>query len=70
MATQYDAVVDAQVVEAAVVSADPGRVVTVVFVNQTTTSTRVEGPKIDQSRVRMTLREVDGEWLVERVDAL
>jgi hypothetical protein len=30
----------------------------------------VEGPKIDQSRVRMVLRRVDGDWLVERVDAL
>jgi hypothetical protein len=30
----------------------------------------VEGPKIDQSRVRMSLRRDGGEWLVERVDAL
>jgi Mce-associated membrane protein len=70
VAEQYDAVVEADVVEAAVVSADPDRVVTVAFVNQTTTSTRVEGPKIDQSRVRMSLRKVDGTWLVDQVNAL
>ena len=70
VAEQYDAVVEADVVEAAVVSATPDRVVTVAFVNQTTTSTRVEGPKIDQSRVRMSLREVDGEWRVDQVSAL
>lgn len=70
VAEQYDAVVEADVVEAAVVSATADRVVTVAFVNQTTTSTRVEGPKIDQSRVRMSLRKVDGEWRVDQVNAL
>lgn len=70
VAEQYDAVVDAAVVEASVVSAEPERVVVVAFVNQTTTSTRVEGPKIDQSRVRMVVRDVDGTWLVQEVKAL
>jgi Mce-associated membrane protein len=70
VATEYDAVVQAEVVEAGVVSTEPDRAVVVVYVNQTTTSTRVEGPKIDQSRVRMVLRHVDGDWLVDRVDAL
>ena len=70
VAEQYDTVVEAEVVEAAVVQAEPDRVVTVVFLNQTTTSTAVEGPRVDQSRVRMGLRKVDGEWRVHRVDAL
>lgn len=70
VAVQYNAVVKADVVEAAVVSASPNRVVTLTFVNQTTTSTRVQGPKIDQSRVRMSLRRVEGTWLVDQVQAL
>ncbi len=70
VAEQYDAVVEAEVAEAAVVSASPDEVVTIVFVNQTTTSTRVDGPKIDQSRIRMVLRPVDGRWLVQEVRAL
>ncbi len=70
VAEQYDAVVQAEVVEAAVVSARPDEVVAIVFINQTTTSTRVDGPKIDQSRVRMTLRPVDGQWRVADVRAL
>jgi Mce-associated membrane protein len=70
VATQYDAVVQAEVVEAAVVSVSPSRLTALVFLNQTTTSTRVEGPKIDQSRVRMHLVERDGTWLVSKVDAL
>ena len=43
------------------------RVVVLLFVDQTTTSTRLEGPKVDLNRVRMTLVDrVDGEWLVEQ----
>ncbi len=70
VAEQYDTVVAADVVEAGLVSAEPDRAVAVVFINQTTTSTRIEGPRIDQSRVRMSLRLVDGEWLVDDVRAL
>jgi Mce-associated membrane protein len=70
VATQYKAVVKAEVIASSVVSVKADEVVTLLFVNQTTTSTRVEGPKIDQNRVRMTLTKVDGEWKVSRVDAL
>lgn len=70
VAQQYQAVVKADVREAGVVQASPGRVVVIVFVNQTTTSTRVTGPRVDQSRVRMTLKNQGGKWLVEQVDAL
>ncbi len=70
VATQYKAVVVADVVESAVVGASPREVTTVVFLNQATTSTQVEGRKIDQSRVRMVLVKVDDRWLVSRVDAL
>ncbi|MGH3449816.1 MAG: hypothetical protein ACRDQW_03635, partial [Haloechinothrix sp.] len=70
VAKEYKAVVKAEVVASSVVSAQPGEVVTLMFINQTTTSTRVEGPKIDQNRVRMTLTKVDGEWKISKVDAL
>ncbi len=69
-AVQYHAVVEATVKAASVVSASPSRVVVLLFVDQTTTSTRVPGPKTDQSRVRMTLVETHGTWLVSAVDAL
>jgi Mce-associated membrane protein len=70
VATRYQAVVSARVNEAGVISAGPDEVVVLVFLNQVTTSTRVEGEKIDQSRVRMRLVERGGDWLVDRVDAL
>jgi len=70
VATQYQAVVQAQVVEAAVVQASRDTSTILVFINQATTSTRVQGQKIDQSRVRMQLRRINGSWLVDRVEAL
>jgi hypothetical protein len=39
-------------------------------VNQVTTSSLAAAPKVDLSRVGMTLRHVNGHWLVSRVDAL
>jgi Mce-associated membrane protein len=68
VAVQYQAVVKADVREAGVIEASPGHVLTMIFLNQTTTSTRVQGPKIDQNRVRLGLRLVGGKWLVDRVE--
>lgn len=70
VAEQYDAVVVAEVIEAAVIDAEPDEVIAMVFLNQATTSTRVEGQQVDQSRVRMRLVARDGLWLVEKVAAL
>jgi len=69
-AEQVKAVVQADVAASSVVRAEPNRVVVLVFVNQTTTSTRLDGPKVDLNRVRLTLDRVGGEWLVSRVVAL
>jgi Mce-associated membrane protein len=70
VAKQYKAVVKANVVSAGVVRATPRTVVTVVYVNQVTTSTRVTGEKVDLSRVRMTLQRSGDRWLVTAVNAL
>lgn len=70
VATRYKAVVRADVVNAGVVTASPNTVVTIVYVNQVSTSTRVTGQKLDLSRVRMTLQRVGGRWLVSSVQAL
>jgi len=81
LASKTQATVVARVVDAGVVEASADRVVVLVFVNQTTTSNRLDGPKTDLTRVRMTMvraAEADqgGEqgavagWLVAKVDAL
>jgi Mce-associated membrane protein len=69
-AEQYKVVVKAEVTGASVVRASEHKVVALLFVDQTTTSTRLEGPKVDLNRVRMTLVEKDGKWLVSELDAL
>ncbi|HEY8454186.1 MAG TPA: hypothetical protein VIL34_01215 [Actinopolymorphaceae bacterium] len=69
-ATKTHAVVEADVRAASVISASPARVVTLLFVNQRTTSNRVSEPRTDLNRVRITVVRVDGRWLVSDVDAL
>jgi Mce-associated membrane protein len=69
-ATQVHAVVKAEVAASSVVRASQNRVEVLLFVNQTTSSTRVDGPKVDLNRVRFTLDRVGGEWRVSKVVAL
>lgn len=69
-AEQYHVVVKAEVASQSVVSATADQVVVLLFVNQTTTSTRLDGPRVDLNRVRLTLVKVDGRWLVNKVVAL
>jgi Mce-associated membrane protein len=69
-AEQYHVVVKAEVASQSVVSASAHQVVVLLFVNQTTTSTRLDGPRVDLNRVRLTLVKVDGRWLVNKVVAL
>lgn len=54
----------AQVVAAAVVAAAPGEVTTLLYLNQTTQSAASPAPTISGSRVRLTMTEVAGRWLV------
>lgn len=70
VAVENKAVVVASPVSQALSRATPGQVVALVFVNQVTTSTKVQGQKVDQSRVRMTLVQRGDRWLVSKVEAL
>jgi Mce-associated membrane protein len=69
-ATQYKAQVKAEVISLGVVDARADQVVVIAFVDQTTTSSRLAGPKVDANRVRLTLVPVRGQWKVSAVDAL
>ena len=69
-AEQVKAVVTAEVVSSSVDRADENRAVVLLFVDQTTTSTRVDGPQVDLNRVRMRLVRSGGQWLVSGADAL
>jgi Mce-associated membrane protein len=54
----------AEVAAASVVSAERRRVVTLLFVTQTTQSKALKEQRLDGSRLRVTLSEVDGRWLI------
>jgi Mce-associated membrane protein len=71
VATKNAAVVKASVSAAGVVRAGTDRVVVLAFVNQTTTSSRLQRPQVDQNRVELTMvRRDDGRWLVAAVKAM
>lgn len=70
VATDTKATVVAEVAAAGVEQASAHQVVVVLFVNQTTTSSRLQRPQVDQNRVEMTLVERDGRWLVSQVRGL
>jgi Mce-associated membrane protein len=69
-AEQVEAVVTAEVASSSVVQAGENRVVVLLFVDQTTTSNRLDGPKVDLNRVRMTMARTGGEWKIAGIDAL
>ncbi|MET7512722.1 hypothetical protein ABZS88_04460 [Streptomyces sp. NPDC005480] len=76
-ARKYHGVVKATVTQpaggtpaASVVSATPDRAVILLFVNQVTKSTQVQGSRVDLNRVRMTLTRTGRGWKVSGVDAL
>ena len=69
-AGQVHAVVRAEVAASSVVRATADQVVVLLFVDQTTTSTRLQEPKVDLDRVRITLQPRAGRWLVSGVSAL
>lgn len=64
------AVVQATVGAAAVVRASGAEAVVLLYVDQITVRGVRPQARIDQSRIRMTLRLVGSEWLVSRVEAL
>jgi Mce-associated membrane protein len=66
-APKVKAVVEAQVRASGVVHADADRVDVLLFVNQTTTSTANDEPQTALNRVRMTMQEQDGTWLVDDI---
>lgn len=62
-AKQQQITTRADVVESAVVSAEPDRVVTLLFVNQTTAAGG-QGARVTGNRVRIELTKIGDRWLV------
>jgi len=70
LAVQNKAMVVAKVSKVSVMST-PGQadVKILAFVDQSTTSVKLQRPQIDQNRVILTMSQVDGRWLVSKVEA-
>ncbi|MBB2989535.1 Mce-associated membrane protein [Mycolicibacterium iranicum] len=56
------------VVDSAVQSASKDKVVVLLFVDQSVTNTAVPDPRIDRSRVKMTMEDIDGRWRASKVE--
>ncbi|BBX30110.1 Mce protein [Mycolicibacterium alvei] len=56
------------VIDAAVRSTDDDRVEVLLFVDQSVSNLVVPEPRIDRSRIRMTMQKVGGEWLASKVE--
>ncbi|TAL25052.1 MAG: hypothetical protein EPN99_02075 [Frankiales bacterium] len=69
-ATTYKAVVTAQVLASSVEEADRRSVQVLLFVNQTTSTTELPAPRIDQSRVRMRLSKTERGWRIAAIEPL
>jgi Mce-associated membrane protein len=70
LAIQNQAVIAAKVSEVSVMSTpDQTHVKILVFVDQSTTSAKLQRPQIDQNRVILTMSQVGGRWLVSKIEA-
>jgi Mce-associated membrane protein len=56
------------VVESALQSASKDKAVVLLFVDQSVSNTKLPDPRIDRSRMKMTLEKVDGTWRASKVE--
>jgi Mce-associated membrane protein len=69
-AQQEQAVVQAQVSAASVVEVTGGQVDLLLYLNQYRRNTNIDGEKVDQNRVVLTVVRVGGEWKVSAASAI
>ena len=58
------------IVDSAVQSASTNKVVVLVFIDQTVSNSTSPDPRIDRSRIKMTMEKVDGRWRASKVQLL
>jgi Mce-associated membrane protein len=58
------------VVDSAIQSESTNKVVVLVFIDQTVANTQSPDPRIDRSRIKMTMEKVDGRWRASKVQLL
>ena len=58
------------VVDSAIQSESTNKVVVLVFIDQTVANSASPDPRIDRSRIKMTMEKVDGRWRASKVQLL
>lgn len=58
------------VVDSAIQSESTNKVVVLAFIDQTVANTAAPDPRIDRSRIKMTMEKVDGHWRASKVQLL
>lgn len=58
------------VVDSAIQSASTNKVVVLVFIDQTITNMAAPDPRIDRSRIKITMQKIDGRWRASKVQLL
>lgn len=56
------------VLDSAVQSASEDKVVVLLFVDQSVSNISVPDPRVDRSRIKMTMEKVDGSWRASKVE--
>jgi Mce-associated membrane protein len=67
LATKYQATSTASVQPAGVSQAGPTTAKVLLFVDQTVTNTQLSKPRLDRSRISVTMVKVNGRWLVDNL---
>jgi len=65
LAVRYKTITTADVSAAGVIDVSANRALVLVFVNQTSTNTQLAAPRLDRSRIRVSLVRTGGHWLID-----
>ena len=58
------------VVDSAIASESMGKVVVLLFIDQTVTNAQMPDPRVDRSRIKMTMEKIAGRWRAAKVQLL
>jgi Mce-associated membrane protein len=67
-AVKYQAAVTADLVSIGAISGTTDDVKFLVFLDQTTTNTRLSAPRLSQNRLHVEMRKVHGHWLIAQME--
>jgi Mce-associated membrane protein len=67
LATKYHAISTASVTAGGVSQAGPDSATVLLFVDQTVENTKLAHPRLDQSRIKVSMLRLDGRWMVDNL---